>query len=214
MTPADHSFQADPFVPQYLKDIQHMPHRLTPLPPIPIFPAMAYLQDYLPQKRADEAHKKAMSLALLSMPAPAPPPRLGAVSTPTTPVSKPEQLPPLTPQTYHAHFVHLLRWELDAQAVQKENIILWKVGVRVLDWDEGTFALYVPSVRGDTEFGGRVGVGDLVHLREVVEVKEIRRDGREEKEYITGQGTGTAFEGRVTVVRKREGFIRTCRFTF
>jgi hypothetical protein len=174
---------------------------------------MAYLQYYLPQKRADEAHKKAMSLALLSMPAPPPPPRLGAVSTPTTPISKPEQLPPLIPQTYHTHFVHLLRWELDAQAVQKENIILWKVGVRVLDWDEGTFALYVPSVRGDTEFGGRVGVGDLVHLREVVEVKEIRRDGREDREYVTGQGTGTAFEGRVTVVRKREGFIRTYRFT-
>lgn len=192
-------------MPQYLKDIQAMPHRLTPLPPIPIFPAMNYLQEYLTQKRVEEAHKKAMNLALLSKPAPPPPHRLG--TTPTT-LGKPEQLPPLTPQTYHAHFAHLLRWELDAQAVQKENIVLWKVGIKVLEWDDATFALYVPSVRGDTEFGGRVAVGDLVHFREVVEIKEIRRDGREDKEYITGQGTGTAFEGRVTVVRKREGFIR------
>lgn len=148
-----------------------------------------------------------MSLALLTQAAPPTLPLVGEPSGFTTNPS-PGQPPPLTPETYHARFAHLLRWELDAQATQKEDIVLWKVGVKVLNWDEDTFSLQVPNVRGDTEFGGRVAVGDLVHLREVVEIKEIRKNGREEKEYITGGcGTGRAFEGRITVVRKREASV-------
>jgi len=192
-----------------------MAHTLTPLPPIPLFPPTSYLQTYLTQSRIDQAQKKVMSLALLSSPPPPPPPKLSASSWGSSPSkSKPPStvtapLPPLKPETYYAHFLHLLRWELDAQATQKEQIVLWKVGISVLNWDEATFVLYVPSVRGDTEFGGRVAIGDLVQLREVMEWREVRREGpnREEKEYVGGKGTGRAFEGRVTVVRKREGMV-------
>lgn len=194
---------ADPFVPQYLKDVQKMPHKMTPLPPMPIFPPRRYLQQYLTSDRMEEAHKKAMSLSLLSLPPPPPAHRHNGHTNGTVP------LPELQPETYHAHFLHLLRWELDAQATQKENIILWKAGIKVLDWSEATFVLYVPSVRGDTEFGGRVAIGDLVHMREVIEFKDADKDAghRDQKEVASGRGTGNAFEGRVTVVRKREGLV-------
>lgn len=197
------------------------PHMLTPLPPIPVYPTVAYLQEYLTAKRVTEVHKKVMGLGLLAY---GPPPSNRSLAQPPlTPGGgkfqppAQHQLPPLTPQTYYAHFTHLLRWELDAQASQKETLILWKAGIKVLNWDEGTFVLYVPSVRGEYgEGGGRVGVGDLVHLREVVEfVVEVpgsagsKGRGNESKETaISGHGTGRAFEGRVSVVRKREGLIR------
>ncbi|RXW11818.1 hypothetical protein EST38_g14038 [Candolleomyces aberdarensis] len=219
---------------QYLKDIQMQPHVLTPLPPIPVYPTRAYLQEYLTTKRVAEVHKKVMGLGLLAY---GPPPSsriVGGMSqaqSPLTPggggvgkmqvqLQPSQQLPPLTPETYYAHFTHLLRWELDAQAFQKETLILWKAGIKVLNWDESTFVVYVPSVRGEYgEAGSRmgVGVGDLVHLREVVEfMVEVPgsagsnkgRGGESCKEtVISGQGTGRAFEGRVSVVRKREGLI-------
>lgn len=202
------ALQADVFVPRYLRDVQNMPHSLSPLPPAPVFPPQAYLQDYLTPKRVEETHEEAMDLTLLSQPARPSLPLPGTVS-PFSSNTASEPLQPLTPQTYYDRLVHLLRWELDAQASQKEDIVLWKVDVKVLNWDEDIFALQVPNARGDSEFGGRVAIGDLVHLREVVELKETKTDGREIKEYVTGGvGTGRAFEGRITAVRKREAHVR------
>ncbi|EAU87611.2 helicase MOV-10 [Coprinopsis cinerea okayama7 len=216
---------ADPFIPQWLKDVQSQHHTLAPVPPIPIFPSVSYLQNYLPQRMVEEVMKKNMSLALISMPPPPPPKR--HVWTPPdqhSPTARTvsnlnNALPPLAIQTYYQHFVHLLRWELDALARLKENVVLWKIGVQVLNWREDTFVIYVPNVRGDMDFGGKIGVGDLVHLREVVELKGPLAVGakgnkgprggmsQEDVDVVSGTGTGRAFEARVTVVRRREGLV-------
>jgi len=82
-------------------------------------------------------------------------------------------------------------------AKEKEKIVLFQMNVSVLDWDRSEFAVCVVGIR---ENHPRVDIGDIMHLREVL--VEWRR------------GSGTAFEGRITMLRKREGFIRTRIFYF
>ena len=163
--------QADVFTQQYLKDIQKQPHKLVPLPPMATFPPKSYLQTFLTPKLIDEICKP-RSKTLLS----APPADLA---------------PPLQSGSYHAHWSSLLGWELDALALDKAQIVLWKLCIRVAVWDHAEFALFVPGIR---ENYPRLEIGDLVHMREVLAHQQ--------------KGSGVAFEGRVVALRKREGFIR------
>lgn len=80
---------------------------------------------------------------------------------------------------------------------QKEQITLWKIRVSVAIWSDAQFVLYVPGIR---ENHPRLDIGDLVHMREVIEDKKI--------------GSMKAFEGRVVTLRKREGFVRASFFLF
>lgn len=177
---------------------------MEPLPPIPPFPSREYLKGYLKGGRVKKAHLAALSLDLLTLP----PPTTGIprLTRPTT-----EQPRVVHQEGYHTHFFYLLRLELDAQARLKEQVILWKAGLQVLEWSKGTFVLRDPSVRGESGFGGRVAIGDSVLMRGVYEVKESRYDSvtGKRKDYATGlgRGTGLAFEGRVIAVRKREGLV-------
>ena len=99
--------------------------------------------------------------------------------------------PALSQESYHDHWITLLRWELDAMALQKEQIVLWRPGFRVENWKNAEFVLEVPGIR---ENHPRLEIEDLVHMREVIESQ--------------GRGSGIAFEGRVVNLRKREGFVR------
>ncbi|KAK0200904.1 P-loop containing nucleoside triphosphate hydrolase protein [Desarmillaria ectypa] len=99
-------------------------------------------------------------------------------------------LPGLTVERYREHWNTLLAWELDQVAADKEQIVLWKIGVRVVDWKQSYFSLVVAGIR---ENHPHLEVGDLIHLRQVL-VEEKR-------------GSGLAFEGRVLTLRKREGLI-------
>jgi hypothetical protein len=107
------------------------------------------------------------------------------------PIPSETKAPALSQETYHDHWITLLRWELDAMASQKEQIILWKLGFKVESWKNSQFVLYVPGVR---ENHPRLEIGDLVHMRRVIEAEQ--------------RGSGMAVEGRVVLLRKREGFIR------
>ncbi|KAJ3789054.1 P-loop containing nucleoside triphosphate hydrolase protein [Lentinula aff. detonsa] len=98
---------------------------------------------------------------------------------------------PLNAEEYKYHWKSLLSWELDQLATDKQKIILWQVKVRALDWDNAEFSVLVPGIR---ENYPRLDVGDVLHLREVLIDWKM--------------GSGWAFEGRVTRLRKREGFIR------
>jgi len=104
---------------------------------------------------------------------------------------------PLTIETYHDHWTALLAWELDKLAIDKEQIVLWKIGIRVSDWANAEFVLVVPGIR---ENSPRLEIGDLLHMREVMEGMKT--------------GSGLAFEGRVVALRKREGFIRASKSLF
>lgn len=169
-----HIFQFDKyanvFIPQYLKDIQKQPHNLVPLPPVPVFPPITYPQTFLIPKLIDKLDKPP-SVTLLS-------------------VAPPTVVPPLKVDTYRAHWSCLLGWELDSLTSDKEQIVLWKIGIKVAVWDHAEFALFVPGIR---ENYPRLEIGDLVHLREVLPQQQ--------------KGSGLAFEGRVVALRKREGFI-------
>ena len=76
-------------------------------------------------------------------------------------------------------------------ALQKEQIVLWQLGFRVGNWKNAEFVLYVPGIR---ENHPRLEMGDLVHMRQVIEARKC--------------GSGMALEGRVVNLRKREGFVR------
>jgi hypothetical protein len=114
---------------------------------------------------------------------------LTLLSAPTFPSGT--KAPALTQESYHDHWITLLRWELDAMALQKEQIVLWQLGLRVEDWKNAEFVLYVPGIR---ENHPRLEIEDLVHMREIIEPQS--------------RGSGIAFEGRVVNLRKREGFVR------
>lgn len=108
----------------------------------------------------------------------------------------------LTRESYHDHWITLLRWELDAMALQKEQIVLWQLGFRVESWRNAEFVFYVPGIR---ENHPRLEIEDLVHMRQVIEAQNC--------------GSGIALEGRVVNLRKREGFVREllkslCYFTY
>lgn len=164
---------ADVFVPQYLRDIQQQPHHFEALPPLPIFPSPSYCREICPNYMIDTLND-AYHPDLLSF---APP-------EPTL------QLQGLTVERYREHWNTLLAWELDQVTADKEQIVLWKMGVRVIDWKESQFSLVVSGIR---ENHPHLEVGDLIYLRQVL-VKKKR-------------GTGRAFEARVLTLRKREGFV-------
>jgi hypothetical protein len=113
---------------------------------------------------------------------------LTLLSAPTIPSGA--KAPALTQDSYHDHWITLLRWELDAMALQKEQIVLWQLGLRVENWKNAEFVLYVPGIR---ENHPRLEIEDLVHMRHVE---------------AQSHGSGIAFEGRVVNLRKREGFVR------
>ncbi|KAJ7146052.1 P-loop containing nucleoside triphosphate hydrolase protein [Mycena epipterygia] len=159
---------ADIFIPQYLQDIQNQPHVLNILPPVPAFPSLEYLQRFLPSAIIDAS--TAQQSSILSNPPPATAPSLAAA--------------------YHPHWNALLSWELHKLAVDKEQIVIWKTGIKVGDWGSAEFLLHVPGIRENTP---RLEIGDILVLREVFEAQKV--------------GSGIAFEGRVVALRKREGFI-------
>ncbi|KAK7460460.1 adenylosuccinase ade13 [Stygiomarasmius scandens] len=189
---------ADVFIPQYLKDIQKQAQNFVPLEPISLFPSPSYLKTFLPASIIDHVLKLYPS-TLLSLP----PPSRSFSSSPTpsspssrkdNPVSSPEiNFSPLITSEYYNHWRSLLSWELDEMAKEKEKIVLYQMNVSVLNWDRSEFAVCVVGIR---ENHPRVDIGDIMHLREVL--VEWRR------------GSGTAFEGRITMLRKREGFIHFC----
>lgn len=135
---------------------------------------MKYLQSFLIPRLIDESNRSD-KLALLHAP----------------PLSKEDKSSPLAANTYHSHWLEILRWELDAVALEKEQIVLWKVVPKVAVWKESEFVLFVPGIR---ENHPHLEVGDLVHLREVMEAEK--------------RGTNRALEGRVVALRKREGLVR------
>lgn len=110
--------------------------------------------------------------------------------------SPPSASPGLSVKTYHEHWATLLGWELDKLALEKEKIVLWKIGIKVAVWATAEFILHVPGIR---ENYPRLEIGDLIQMREVLEKLQ--------------KGSGMAFEGRVVALRKREGFIRASLLT-
>ena len=168
------ALQAETFVPQYLKNIQKQVHTLEPLTAIPLFPSISYLETYLTPRLIKDSIRSD-NLTLLSAP----------------PIPSGTEVPPLTQKSYHDHWITLLRWELDAMALQKEQIVLWQLSFRVENWKNAEFVLYVPGIR---ENYPRLEIEDLVHMRQVLEAQNC--------------GSGIAFEGRVVNLRKREGFVR------
>ncbi|KAF7326633.1 hypothetical protein MVEN_02600100 [Mycena venus] len=159
---------AEIFIPQYLQEIQNQPHALRVLPPIPPFPSPEYLQRFFPSTIIEAF--SAQRSSILSNPPP-------ATATSLT-------------SSYHQHWNALLSWELHKLAVEKEQIVLWKTGIKVGQWDGAEFLLFVPGIR---ESSPRLEIGDLLVLREVFEAQKV--------------GSGIAFEGRVVALRKREGLI-------
>ncbi|KAF9553859.1 P-loop containing nucleoside triphosphate hydrolase protein [Agrocybe pediades] len=105
------------------------------------------------------------------------------------PIFEQEILPPLSPHTYYSHWSAILRHELDAIANEKEEIIIWKIAAKVVSWKDSEFELSVPGIRENYPY---LEIGDLVHLREVHEL---------------GRGRRGALEGRVSALRKREGYV-------
>ncbi|KAF7297231.1 hypothetical protein MIND_00956200 [Mycena indigotica] len=137
---------ADIFIPQYLQDIQNQPHTLRPLPPIPLFPSIEYMQTFLPPSLIDVS--TAGKSSILTYPPPATAPSM------TT--------------SYYQHWNALLSWELHKLAVDKEQIILWKTHIRIANWDAATFQLAVPGIRENTP---KLDLGDVIVLREVLEAR-------------------------------------------
>jgi hypothetical protein len=73
----------------------------------------------------------------------------------------------------------------------KEGIVLWKKSVKVVNWENAVFSLEVQGIRENHPY---LEIGDLAHMREVLEA-EMR-------------GSLRAVEGRVVALRKRDGFVR------
>lgn len=123
----------------------------------------------------------------------------------------PFSYPSLSSSTYQSHFLPLLQDDLATVSLTKAEIVLWNISVRFADQNtpadhnppnggsaiSSEFSIYVPGIR---ENHPRVDIGDIVHMREVFDKWKT--------------GSGLAFEGRVTVLRKREGIIReSCTFS-
>ncbi|KAH6904502.1 helicase MOV-10 [Coprinopsis sp. MPI-PUGE-AT-0042] len=205
---------APPFTPAYLLAIQHtLPHTLATIPPLLHFPSLSYLREYLTESRLREVYDgpsergEGQGTGLASKLLLQPPNGEGGAT-------QREGGAKLTPEVYTTHFTSLLSLELDALATMKSRLVLWKIGVTIDVWDEATFTLSCPNVRGDTDFGGKIAIGDIVILREVIEFKESgptsEGDSVSSPTGTTtgkGKGTGRAFEARVTNVRRREGLV-------
>lgn len=170
------SVQADVFIPQWLRDIQTQQQTLQRLPATSPFPPASYVRGFLPQKLAEDLCKPSTSNILTSPPVP-------------LPLEKP--LDPLTQDTYEEHFTTLLAWELDNLAKDKEDLVLWKMSLKAHDLARSEFVLEVAGLR---ENYPRLDIGDLAHLRTIIEDAHT--------------GTGQAFEARVIALRKREGLVR------
>ncbi|KAF9480299.1 P-loop containing nucleoside triphosphate hydrolase protein [Pholiota conissans] len=138
---------ADSFIPRYLYNIQKETHPLKPLPPIPVFPSVSYLQSFLIPKLINQTAKNDVP-SLLREP----------------PIAKDAQPAPLNSQKYLEHWTDILRWELDAVTHDKEQIVLWKLVPKVAVWKDAEFVFVVPGIR---ENHPHLEVGDLVHMREV-----------------------------------------------
>jgi len=140
-----------------------------------VFPPESYLQSFLTPS-LDESVRKSNNLhALLSSP-------------PLPPSSK---VVPLELETYHKHWADILRWELEGTALKKEQVILWQKPVKVAAWKDAGFKFELPGIRENDPY---LEIGDLVHMREVLETEK--------------RGSNRAVEGRIVVLRKREGFVR------
>ena len=61
-------------------------------------------------------------------------------------------------------------------AVEKEQIVLWKTGISIANWDLAEFLLVVPGIRENTP---RLEIGDTLVMREILEAQKV--------------GTGIAF---------------------
>jgi hypothetical protein len=157
-----------------LYNIQKETHPLKPLPPIPVFPSLSYLQTFLIPKLINQSTKNDVPSLLRA-----------------TPIQKDAQPTRLGLDTYHDHWTQILRWELDAVAHDKEQIVLWKLVPKVAVWKEAEFLFSVPGIR---ENHPHLEVGDLVHMREVIASER--------------RGSQRALEGRVVGLVKREGLVR------
>ena len=166
--------KADVFIPQWLQDIQKQPQTLEPLPASPPFPPLSYVRSFLLPGLVEE----------FCTPRPS-----NLLSSPPPPIGNP---PPLEIETYATHWSTLLAWELDTLTRDKENLVMWKNSVEILNWDQSEFVLEVPGLR---ENYPRLEIGDLAHLRMIFEEAKT--------------GSGRAFEARVNRLRKREGLVRT-----
>jgi hypothetical protein len=154
-----------------MRDVQNQNHTIYPLPPRPVFPDPSFISTFLRPSLIERLCKPHTAHLLSSPP--------------------PSTAPPLTIETYKDHWTALLAWELDNLTKEKEELVLWKMSIKVSSWGRDEFSLFVAGIR---ENFPRLEVGDLVHLR------ELREDLR--------CGSGIAFEGRVVMLRKREGLIR------
>ncbi|KAF5336688.1 hypothetical protein D9758_015674 [Tetrapyrgos nigripes] len=177
---------ADVFIPQYLKDIQTQSQKFTPLKAISLFPPPSYLSTFLPSSIIDRVQSLYPSTVLSGPPHPS---RSHSFSSPNSSFFDEVNFPPLTPSASN-HWRALLSWELDQQTREKEKIVLYQMNVSVQDWDQAEFAVCVVGIR---ENHPRLDIGDIIHLREVLVDWKC--------------GSGVAFEGRITTLRKREGFI-------
>ncbi|KAL0579214.1 adenylosuccinase ade13 [Marasmius crinis-equi] len=91
---------------------------------------------------------------------------------------------------YQGHWLALHAWELCKNADDRKKIVLWKTSITVSNWEQAEFSIFVPGIR---ENHPRLELGDIVHLKEVL--------------VDWNAGTGEAFEGRVVMLRKREGHL-------
>lgn len=139
-----------------------------------MFPSLSYLQTFLIPKLINQSTKNDIPSLLRA-----------------TPIRKDAQPTPLDLDTYHDHWTQILRWELDAVAHDKEQIVLWKLVPKVAVWKEAEFLFSVPGIR---ENHPHIEVGDLVHMREVIASER--------------RGSQRALEGRVVGLVKREGLVR------
>ena len=167
--------QAAIFVQQYLMNIQLEKHELKPLPALPVFPPESFFQSFLSPSLIDSIRSSDSLHALLSSP----------------PLGPSEKVPALELEVYRQHWADVLRWELEAMTLEKEQIVLWKAPMKVESWTAAEFKLEVPGIRENYPY---LEIGDLVHMREVLE-KDMK-------------GTLKAVEGRVVALRKREGLVR------
>src|ERR1700761_4222416 len=107
------------------------------------FPPATYVRNFLPTQTLNTLYEKQ---------------EVGLFSNPPSSSSAPG----LSIETYQRHWADVLCWELDVLASEKEQIILWELGISVADWDTSEFLLYVPGIR---ENYPRLEIGDLVRMR-------------------------------------------------